>query len=198
MNTNNNLWGPDRSTFTMDSPATYPVFNSIIDNPTIGDERSFVRIGEITPKSTELGQSIIVQAGKQYLVYIYFHNDASAIFNDSAHKQVGVALNVRLTVDYSDEITPDKEGVVLAEIYSSNAKPETIWSSVVLQSNNEVHLRYVDGTAKIHCDWKANKTLLSSRLFSSEGILIGLNKLDGVIPGCEEYHGVITFILQAE
>ena len=45
-------WGPERTTFTMESPATYPTFNSITDNPTIGDERNFVRIGEIDAATT--------------------------------------------------------------------------------------------------------------------------------------------------
>ena len=36
-------WGPERTTFTMEKPATYPTFNSITNNPTIGDERDFVR-----------------------------------------------------------------------------------------------------------------------------------------------------------
>ena len=33
-------WGPERATFTMDNPATYPTFNSITDNPHISDERN--------------------------------------------------------------------------------------------------------------------------------------------------------------
>jgi hypothetical protein len=39
-------WGPNRSTFTIDSPANYVTFNSITDNPNIGDERNFVGIRE--------------------------------------------------------------------------------------------------------------------------------------------------------
>ena len=39
-------WGPERTTFTMKSPASYPTFNSITDNNEVGDERNFVRIIE--------------------------------------------------------------------------------------------------------------------------------------------------------
>ena len=45
-------WGPERATFTMENPATYPTFNSITNNPTIGDERDFVRVGEIDARQT--------------------------------------------------------------------------------------------------------------------------------------------------
>ena len=47
-------WGPERATFTMENPASYPTFNSITDNPTIGDERDFVRVGEINADVTDL------------------------------------------------------------------------------------------------------------------------------------------------
>lgn len=39
---------------------------------------------------------------------------------------------------------------------------------------------------------------MPSALFTEEGTAIGLNALNGVIPGCEEYHGVVTYVLQAE
>ena len=52
-----NAWGPERTTFTMDKPASYVTFDSITDNQSsesvgIGDERNFVRVrktGETTP-----------------------------------------------------------------------------------------------------------------------------------------------------
>ena len=59
-------WGPERTTFTMASPATYPTFNSITNNPTIGDERDFVRVGEIDAKETDLVNELEVVPGRQY------------------------------------------------------------------------------------------------------------------------------------
>ena len=38
-------WGPqDRTMFTWDSPASYVTFNSISNNPFIGNETNFVRV----------------------------------------------------------------------------------------------------------------------------------------------------------
>ena len=36
--------GPERKTFSAENPADYVTFNSITNNPTVGDERNFVRI----------------------------------------------------------------------------------------------------------------------------------------------------------
>ena len=64
-------WGPERETYTMEEPADYATFNSITNNPTLGDERDFVRVGEINPDKTTLGNEVEVVPGKQYTVYIY-------------------------------------------------------------------------------------------------------------------------------
>lgn len=89
-------WGPERPTYTNENPAEHAVFNSITNNAAVGDERDFVRIEEKNsgrPYSSE----IILEAGKQYEVYIYYHNDASETYNDEAHKFAGVARDVRLS-----------------------------------------------------------------------------------------------------
>jgi len=39
-------WGPTRDTFTIEKPADHITFNSITNNPNIGDERNFVGIRE--------------------------------------------------------------------------------------------------------------------------------------------------------
>ena len=94
-------WGPERTTFTMEKPASYPTFNSITNNPTIGDERDFVRVGEIDAKVTDLKNEVEVVPGRQYLVYVYFHNNASSTYNDKAHNNVGVALKTRMSSSFS-------------------------------------------------------------------------------------------------
>ena len=83
-------WGPDRPTFTMEKPAKYAVFNSITNNPAVGDERDFVRIAEINDDKSETYRSDIqIRPGKSYEVFIYYHNNASATLNDAAHNYVG-------------------------------------------------------------------------------------------------------------
>ena len=192
-------WGPERTTFTMEKPATYPTFNSITNNPTIGDERDFVRVGEINADVTDLKNEIEVVPGRQYLVYVYFHNNASATFNDSAHNNSGVALKTRMASSFSTVLTPAEKGTITATITADNSNPLSVWDEAYMTTKTEkVLMHYVSGSAKIYNDWKANGSVMPSSLFTSEGTLLGLNALNGVIPGCEEYHGVVSYVLQAE
>ncbi len=192
-------WGPERSTFTMQDPATYPTFNSITDNPTIGDERDFVRIGEINADVTDLKNEVEVVPGRQYLVYVYFHNNASSTFNDSAHNHSGVAVQTRMSTSFSTVLTPSSKGKVTATITASNSNPTSVWDEAYFTTTTEkVLMHYVSGSAKIYNDWGANGSVMPSSLFTEEGTLLGLNTLNGVIPGCEEYHGVVSYVLQAE
>lgn len=192
-------WGPERQTFTMEEPATYPTFNSITNNPTIGDERDFVRVGEINDNVTALKNEIEVIPGKQYLVYIYFHNNASATFNDSAHNNSGIALATRMSSSFSTVITPENKGTITGTVTANNSNPASVWDEAyVTTKTDKVLLRYVSGSAKIYNDWPTNGQIMPSNLFTEAGTAIGLTALNGVIPGCEEYHGVVTYVLQAE
>lgn len=190
-------WGPERPTFTMEKPATYPTFNSITNNPTIGDERNFVRIAEKGVGAT-YSDEVKVVPGKEYEVYIYFHNNASATFNDLAHKRSGIALQTKLSTAFSALVAPDKQGLVTAAITSTNANPKRVWDEARMVSDQSVKMRYKTGSAKIYSDWGASGSVLATSLFSEGGTYVGLNRLDGVIPGCEEYHGVVVYTLVAE
>ncbi len=192
-------WGPERATFTMENPATYPTFNSITNNPTIGDERDFVRIGEINADVTDLSNNIEIVPGRQYLVYVYFHNDASSTYNDAAHNYSGVAMHTHMSSSFSTVLTPSESGRVTATITSSNSTPESVWDEATMStSTDKVLMRYVTGSARIYNDWGTNGSILSTNLFTEAGTSLGLNSLNGVIPGCEEYHGVVSYVLQAE
>ena len=195
-------WGPERTTFTMEKPATYPTFNSITDNPTIGDERDFVRVGEINADVTNLKNEVKVVPGREYLVYIYFHNNASATFNTKEHNYSGVARVARMSSAFSKVLTPENRAAISATITADNSNPGSVWDEAYLTTDTEkVTLRYVAGSAKIYVDatrWKLNGSSVSTALFTEAGTLLGLNDFNGVIPGCEEYHGVVTYVLKAE
>ena len=192
-------WGPERTTFTMEQPATYPTFNSITDNPSIGDERDFVRVGEINADVTELKNEIEIFPGRQYLVYVYFHNNASSTFNDSAHNHSGVAIRTHMSTTFSTVLTPNEKGTISATITADNSNPGSVWDEAYMTTKTDkVLMHYIAGSAKIYSDWKASGSVMPSTLFTEEGALLGLNALNGIIPGCEEYHGVVKYVLQAE
>ena len=194
-----NAWGPERQTFTMESPASYPIFNSVTNNPTIGDERDFVRVGQINADVTTMSNEVEIIPGKQYLVYIYFHNDASSTYNSSAYNNVGVAFKTKMSASFPTVVTPAEKGKVSAIITSENSKPLSVWDEAYFTTKTEkVLLSYVAGSAKIYNDWAANGSIMPSDLFTEGGTPIGLNALNGVIPGCEEYHGVVSYVVEAK
>lgn len=195
---NASAWGPaDRPTFTMEKPATYPVFNSITDNSAVGDERDFVRVEEKN-SGREYANIIEVEAGKQYEVYIYYHNDASKTFNDRAHNYAGVARDVRVSSLFPLELSAGEQGVISGTIMASNSDPQAVWDEAYITAKEDMTLHYVEGSARIYNDWGVNGSVLSTNLFSETGTFIGLNNLDGVILGCEEYSGQIVYTIQTQ
>ena len=196
-------WGPERATYTMESPAPYATFNSIINNPAVGDERNFVRIGEIG-SSEAYRDEIEIVPGKEYEVYIYFHNNAATNTNSAGY---GMATNARIASAYPTVLNPGERGMISGILSWSyvtpsdpnNAQTGKVWDEAYVTTNsNNVVLRYKTGTAIIHNGGSANGSVLPTNLFTENGTPIGYNKLEGRLPGCAEYSGYITYTLVAE
>ena len=190
-------WGPERPTYTMDSPADHPTFNSITDNRTFGDERDFVRIVEKDSGKT-FTSNLEIEANKEYIVEIYYHNNASATYNDAAHNYVGVAEDTRVVSYFPEKLAAGETGQIDGMITATNADPKTVWDEARITAKEDLKIGYVEGTAKICNDWGANGTELDKKLFTSEGVFIGLNELNGLILGCEEYSGQIVYTIQTQ
>jgi uncharacterized repeat protein (TIGR01451 family)/LPXTG-motif cell wall-anchored protein len=183
-------WGPSRATFTYENPAPYVTFNSITDNPKVGDERNFVRIREAN-SSDNFADSVNLQAGKTYEVMIFYHNNAASNLNDSGQ---GVAQNVTTRVQMPGTVKSGNTATITGFIDSSNANPGEVWDNAYAVANSgDVALRYVQGSAKIaSSNGAVNGAALSDNIFST-GVKLGYNSLDGVIPGCNQYSGYVTF-----
>jgi uncharacterized pyridoxamine 5'-phosphate oxidase family protein len=151
-------WGPDnRATFTMEKPATYPTFNSITNNPTIGDERNFVRVGQINADVTDLTDEVEVIPGHQYLVYIYFHNNASSTFNDKAHNYSGVATKTRMSSSFSTILTPNERGKITATITAEETDPKSVWDEVRKIGGNNNYVLF-----NRHTNWTENGIIFTA------------------------------------
>ena len=196
-------WGPEnRPTYTNDSPASYATFNSITNNAAVGDERNFVRVGEVGSDAPYTDEIEIVP-GKEYEVYIYYHNNAASNTNSTGY---GMATNTRISSGYPFKLNPGDRGMVSGIISWSYVNPAddkvyegSVWDEAYLTTKyNDVKLRYKTGSAIIHNGGKANGSVLASSLFTDDGALIGYNKMGGTIPGCAEYSGYITYTLIAE
>ncbi len=194
-------WGPDRPTYTNQSPADHATFNSITDNAAVGDERDFVRIEEKN-SGRPYSSKITLEAGKQYEVYIYYHNNASATYNDDKHNYAGVASDVRLASSFPLQLAAGEEGEVSGVISwttlaDRNTKQE-VWDEAWITATEDMTLHYVTGSAKIYNGGNANGSVLSTNLFSEQGTYLGYNELNGAVPGCDEYAGQVVYTIQTE
>ena len=191
-------WGPtDRATFTWQTPASYVTFNSITDNPTLGDERNFVRVREAGTGT--YGDSVSLEVGKTYEVYIYVHNNASANLNSSGE---GLAENVTLSTQLPEMIQDGQSGIVEATISATNANPTSVWDTAYFDNNTgkTIYLRYVHDSAVITNDGSASGSILDANsLFSENGAFLAYSSnYWGFIPGCNEYAGYVTYQVVAD
>lgn len=189
-------WGPERPTYKMDAPADHATFNSITDNSLMGDERDFVRIVEKGTEN-EYSSDLTIEPGKQYQVYIYYHNDASETLNTMAHQQVGVAKEVRMISDFPDKLAKNERGAVIGKITSTSTSPEAVWDEAYITAKEALTLHYVEGSAKIYNYWHQDGKLLSTKLFSPDGTYIGTSEMNGIVFGCDRFSGSVRYTIQA-
>lgn len=189
-------WGPtNRETFTWQVPSSYRTFNSITDNPSLGDERNFVRVREYGTNDT-YSDEVKIEVGKTYEVYVYFHNNAAANLNASG---AGIADNVRLAMEMPTEVNAGEAAVVKGTISSTNTTPASVWDTAYLTASETVYLRYVQGSAEIHNGGSANGKLLDdASLWGTGSKLAYWDEEWGMIPGCNEFAGYVTFRVKVD
>lgn len=189
-------WGPqDRPRYTNEQPATRAVFNSITNNAAVGNEMDFVRVAEKDPNAT-FRNEVELEAGKQYEVYIYYHNDASETYNYSQYQNVGVARNARVASSFPTELKKGERGEIMGKITATNTDPLAVWDEAYVIAKQAMTLHYVIGSAKIYNQGTVNGSVLSTNLFSDTGTFIGYNALNGVVPGCDQYSGQVVYTIQ--
>ncbi len=182
-------WGPSRPTFTMASPADHITFNSITDNPNIGDERNFVGIREAG--TTNLWtDNMTVENGKTYSVRMYVHNNAASNLNL-------VAENV--TAKFNLPTATGKSIQVDGFLDSTNASPTEVYDSATFINSVDFNLAYVSGSLKFENNsFGAAGVALPESIFTSAGAQLGYDHLDGKIPGCLQYAGYVTFTVKPQ
>lgn len=187
-------WGPERTTFKWDAPATYPTFNSMTDNPSLGDERNFVRVREAGVGNYT--DNIEVLPGKEYEVYVYYHNNASETFNESGK---GIANNVRLLMQLPKKIEGGTNGEILGKISATNTNPKEVYDKAFLQTKQRVFVRYIEDSAIIFNKGTANGAKLDNNdLFNNGAKLAHYKEQWGMVPGCNDFAGYVTFRVKIE
>lgn len=156
-------------------------FNSISDGK-IGDEKNFVG-AKVAGASVNTwnANTIDVKDGETYTIRLYVHNN-------SPKGTARIAEGVKAT--FSIPTTVAKSQTIIGYLDSSNATPNRYWDEVTLNASENVYLEYVSGSAKYN-NAKMGTVSLPDAVVTS-GATIGYEALDGKIPGCYEYDGVVT------
>lgn len=163
------------------------VFNSISDG-VIGDEKNFVGARENTRNNLGANNvweanDINVENGKEYLIRLYVHNNNPKGMDVTA-KNTRVSFSIP---DISAKIIQ-----VNGFIKSTNADPYEYWDYVNFHSDTAFHLEYISGSASLEnnvYDGHDGGHQLSDDIVkaASGGVMIGYDKMDGRIPGCDQY-----------
>lgn len=188
-------WGPDRTTFTWADPAPYATFNSITDNPQLGDERNFVRIRQVDTDNY-FGDEVTVTPGKTYEVYIYYHNNADA--HEVGKTAVGIADGAAVKSTFPATIKAGERAIANATVFANDTNPTSVWDGAYLTATQDVYMRYVPGTAIIHNGGALNGQSIGPDYLFGDGALLGYDTFSGLLPGCNQYAGYITYQIVAD
>lgn len=185
-------WGPSRPTYTTAVPADHITFNSITDNPSHGDERNFVQVRDANSGNETYVDSISLTAGHEYVVYVYFHNNAAANLN---LKATGSYVKAQIPAIVSNGSTGTK---AVGYVGANNATPLEVWDDISFSNTTggDIALSYVAGSSTIHSFGAVNGQTMSGSIVTT-GAAIGYNALDGIVPGCNEFAGYVTFRVKA-
>ncbi len=184
-------WGPNRPLFTTAAPAGHVTFNSITDNPVQGYEPNFMRVKPATAPNNTFADTVKVEADKEYTVFVYYHNNASSDLNASG---VGIAQNAYVRAEIPAIVNGSSASA--AYIGASNASPAVVWDDATFTSDSSLYLKYVPGSAHIYNAGATNGATLSDNIVTT-GAPLGYDSLNGVLPGCNQYAGYVTFKVKA-
>ena len=189
-------WGPNRDTFTIANPSDHVQFNSITNNPNIGDERNFVGVREKGSANTWY-DSINAKSGKTYIVRMYVHNNAATSLNLTA-KDVKAKVNLPTTTGKEVDITGF---VSTSNAGATKTKPGAyaeVYDNAKLTSTQNFNVAYVPGSLRYENNTLPAGTTLPESIFTSAGAKLGYDKLDGNIPGCFKYAGYVSFEIKPQ
>lgn len=203
-------WGPNRPTFTMESPAPYVTFNSISADTSWGDERNFALIKDVngqanngaTAKSGGFSDVANYVDGHTYMVKMFIHNNAAANFNL-------MSKNTRAMV-YAPTASGNSamiQGIIGSDSCGANKEGNdgqscTFWDEAYIkgQDSDKFKVSYVAGSAKYYNNKKMfdqGGFSLGDSIVSMNGVKVGYEAMDGNVQGCFQYSGYLTFLIKA-
>jgi hypothetical protein len=163
--------------------------------------------------SDPYSDEVTLEIGKEFEVYIYYHNNASASLNkedsDNDGWPDGLSRDVRVKLQMPGKLYEGETGMIVGKISALNTTPQEVWDSAYMHANDEVQLRYVTDSTVIHNRGTADGHLLNgNNMLSDIGTYLGHKDILpndetdsiswGLIPACNEYAGYVTCRFKVE
>jgi uncharacterized repeat protein (TIGR01451 family) len=170
-----------------------PVFNSFINTPSYGDERTFVdarRSDQTAAGSYKNVLPDVTKGSKEIVVRMYVHNNANSTTNASG---LGIAKNTKVRL-----ALPNVEGSALRTvgyISADNATPQVVEDTVDFTSTEKFTVNYKAGSAILYNNGAFKNGTKVSDTIVTTGAPIGYDALNGNLPGCFDYEAVVQVTL---
>lgn len=170
-------------------------FNSIVDSEGAQPyEPNFVSVQSADVIARDTGSDWYgndmtdVEDGGEYIIRLYVHNN-SVSKQDGGSGAASQDTRVQVSIPGTSGNTVEVNGFIT----SSNAVPDKYWDYVNFHSDANFHLEYVYGSAIIYNNAYPEGLALGDEIVTTtEGVLIGYDKMDGIMPGGYQYACYIT------
>lgn len=185
-------WSPDRPVKDWNNPADrtgfdHVVFNSFINTPNYGDERTFFDAKDATNTAQGGFQNLIdVNDGQELLLRTYVHNNGNQDLNATGQT---VAHNSKVQVVLPS--ATDKNLRAVSYISASNATPQAVSDTVDFVNDTPFNMEYVPGSATAYTNAVPGGYQVADSIVSG-GAPIGYTGPNGEIPGCFEFDAIVT------
>lgn len=183
-------WGPDRATYTIDTAdGQEPVFNSITNNPSYGNELAFVDAKDTHVKT--MGgycRELAVVDGETLWLRAYAENSAQDPTRIEP-PDVRVATNSR--IEFIEDSDPSSLRMVTAVITSDNANPSRVWSTLALVGTTPFRLDLL-GQVIVYSNQHPSGYPIADTAWNGGGALFGFDHADGQMRPGYQYALVVV------
>ncbi|MGW4367014.1 hypothetical protein ACWEKT_15335 [Nocardia takedensis] len=174
-------WGPPREVYSNKEPSPTAVFNSIVDNDLIGDERNFVRC-RIVDGSNPYGDEVAVQADVDVSVLVWIDNSSTA------PSQMITGARMDLITNPAPSQNPSL-GVIL-----TGDNVIRVWNGCRVLSPKIATIIYTPGSGFLHTSRDGAPVPVKDAVVRGDTVLPGIRgNVDGVIGGGSDQYGYIEF-----
>jgi hypothetical protein len=172
---------------------TYPVFNSFINLPFYRDEAEFFDgyRAERAAGNAEDPVRDVTRGNRIVVLQIHIDNMAKV---DEKEPALTTAYNTRVRVS----LPTNTSNSLIADAYISANRAITVNDSVDLGSDRPFSLEYIPGSAVLYnsAHGHSQSHQLSNEIIGSEGAIIGVGVINGVLPPSFDFSTAVTVELK--